>query len=168
MMKAFTRNILCSIHVVTAKAGDAISCACILQSVVHAHAITIRLDAFCCQCRTHCTTICPNTQVHQRCHVVGVQRLRESVRERQMREGRVWTRTATLGHNYGSAAVASAVDSMSDAQLEEKACTFLRTLPTRDLRHVGISVKRCTVCTPDLWHVTQVLYAVHELLCRFP
>ena len=85
-----------------------------------------------------------------------------------MREGRVWTRTATLGHNYGSAAIASAVDSMSDAQLEEKACIFLRTLPTRDLRHVGISVKHCTIGTPDLGHVTHVLQAVHKLLCRLP
>jgi predicted GNAT family N-acyltransferase len=49
-----------------------------------------------------------------------VQVAREAVREAQMTSGRVWTRTATLGHNYGAAIVQQAIDVMSDDELAAK------------------------------------------------
>lgn len=51
-----------------------------------------------------------------------VQVRREALREEQIAQGRVWTRAATLGHNYGAAIVQEAVDEMTDEELAAKVC----------------------------------------------
>ena len=50
------------------------------------------------------------------------QAAREALRETQIAAGRVWTRTSTLGHNYGATVVQQQVDIMSDEELARKVC----------------------------------------------